>query len=832
MNKFFQPAQPLLPATQVEVAHPGVVFDLAYLVLHGATALPIRLKILLDRLLSVLTQDQEEIVTLQQFLRFGETRTIVELMFFQDLLVNGQSGHFEMGSPGSNHHFEKGSPESFHHFEKGSPASIHHFEKGSPATGHHFEKGSPSTGHHFEKGGPASVHHFVKSSPASVRHFEKGSPAGLHHFDNFPASLSMLLPFQFHSPSPLLGLAPPTRLGGLRRPGRVKQSEGPQHQSESSVSESGSLSVSPCGNLLSPVLAAVNGLGGGNGTGTKTMEPKPEYDESPMRSSSRQPHRDDDQQQPAGNHDDQRRHRRRPSYLVTNPELQKKNFGLSKNDNNNNTSSLSSSFSLSSYSSLSSSSPSSSSLSKLAQSLFCVVSRPSSSSSSSSSRRNDRLFPDVSSPPCSSSSLPKGRLFPEASPSLRKGRVCCGACGKSFYDRGTLKIHYNAVHLKIKHGCTVDGCGMVFSSLRSRNRHSANPNPRLHMATLRQAPTPHRYRDRETGQGDGTGRQDGETGQGDRTGRQDGETGRGDRTGRQDGETGQGDGTGRQDGEAANTHTHTYSQHTHIYSQHPHTYSQHTHTYDKPHKQQGPHNIATAVPLNHPRQQQQYTPLHSLLTHPANPTLAPHSNPEPDRPSSPDPHRGPIFPGTGHPSVGITAALSPLQTQLSVSSLGEVQPLSQFYHATLQIPPPPSSSSSLLAPFFSPSPSSSSLLDQLASSCGSKGGAKDLGSSNQGGWCASADPTPKKKPRKSSMPLKMEKKVTVATEECRGEGEEEEGGGGHRAEAVEQVARQRGTPTSQTVREQRRNEGGRPRGRTDGGGIRQTEHERREGKDG
>lgn len=45
---------------------------------------------------------------------------------------------------------------------------------------------------------------------------------------------------------------------------------------------------------------------------------------------------------------------------------------------------------------------------------------------------------------------------------------------------GTLKIHYNAVHLKIKHRCTVAGCTMVFSSLRSRNRHSANPNPRLH----------------------------------------------------------------------------------------------------------------------------------------------------------------------------------------------------------------------------------------------------------------------------------------------------------------------------------------------------------------
>lgn len=65
--------------------------------------------------------------------------------------------------------------------------------------------------------------------------------------------------------------------------------------------------------------------------------------------------------------------------------------------------------------------------------------------------------------------------------SLKKGRVFCTACEKTFYDKGTLKIHYNAVHLKIKYMCTIDGCNMMFSSLRSRNRHSANPNPRLHM---------------------------------------------------------------------------------------------------------------------------------------------------------------------------------------------------------------------------------------------------------------------------------------------------------------------------------------------------------------
>lgn len=77
---------------------------------------------------------------------------------------------------------------------------------------------------------------------------------------------------------------------------------------------------------------------------------------------------------------------------------------------------------------------------------------------------------------------PEAKAKPERNGlGTRKGRVFCTACEKTFYDKGTLKIHYSAVHLKVKHKCTVEGCNMEFSSLRSRNRHSANPNPRLHM---------------------------------------------------------------------------------------------------------------------------------------------------------------------------------------------------------------------------------------------------------------------------------------------------------------------------------------------------------------
>ena len=43
---------------QVEVVQPNIVFDIASLLLYGAQAAPIRLKILLDRLFSVLQHEE------------------------------------------------------------------------------------------------------------------------------------------------------------------------------------------------------------------------------------------------------------------------------------------------------------------------------------------------------------------------------------------------------------------------------------------------------------------------------------------------------------------------------------------------------------------------------------------------------------------------------------------------------------------------------------------------------------------------------------------------------------------------------------------------------
>lgn len=70
-------------------------------------------------------------------------------------------------------------------------------------------------------------------------------------------------------------------------------------------------------------------------------------------------------------------------------------------------------------------------------------------------------------------------------PSTGKKRIQCNVCFKTFCDKGALKIHFSAVHLKEMHKCTVDGCVMMFSSRRSRNRHSANPNPKLHSPYIR-----------------------------------------------------------------------------------------------------------------------------------------------------------------------------------------------------------------------------------------------------------------------------------------------------------------------------------------------------------
>lgn len=56
----------------------------------------------------------------------------------------------------------------------------------------------------------------------------------------------------------------------------------------------------------------------------------------------------------------------------------------------------------------------------------------------------------------------------ESGSNNNKKRVQCTKCQKTFCDKGALKIHNSAVHLKEMHRCTIPTCEMMFSSRRSR----------------------------------------------------------------------------------------------------------------------------------------------------------------------------------------------------------------------------------------------------------------------------------------------------------------------------------------------------------------------------
>lgn len=54
--------------------------------------------------------------------------------------------------------------------------------------------------------------------------------------------------------------------------------------------------------------------------------------------------------------------------------------------------------------------------------------------------------------------------------------ITCHVCQKVYSNKGTFRAHYKTVHLRLLHKCKVPGCDTSFSSVRSRNRHSQNPN--------------------------------------------------------------------------------------------------------------------------------------------------------------------------------------------------------------------------------------------------------------------------------------------------------------------------------------------------------------------
>ncbi|XP_037308075.2 zinc finger protein basonuclin-1 isoform X2 [Pungitius pungitius] len=389
-------------SSQVEIVHSNVVFDICSLMLYGTQAIPIRLKILLDRLFSVLKQEEviqilnaldwtlqdyirgyvlqdvagkvldrwaimtfeEEIATLQQFLRFGETKSIVELMALQD--KEGQA--VLVPSTRTN-------------------SDIRTF----------IERNTPRT-----------------AANLSTAKIDKLSSSSMHHFENFVNSMAFMLPFQ------LLGSVPAPFLGSPA--GAPQHPQHPQHQQHQQ----------PCHGSMEQQShrrddQSCDGLGRDN---PLTLSHPPES--SLLGSSS-----------VSFTADLERSGDRKMDIISATTKIEAEDFSTSDNYSEG---------------------PST----PCTPSMSSDITQMSPESKMRCLERNGSGGGGVS--------AGSGGVC-----SLKKGRVYCNACEKTFYDKGTLKIHYNAVHLKIKHKCTIDGCNMVFSSLRSRNRHSANPNPRLHM---------------------------------------------------------------------------------------------------------------------------------------------------------------------------------------------------------------------------------------------------------------------------------------------------------------------------------------------------------------
>lgn len=61
------------------------------------------------------------------------------------------------------------------------------------------------------------------------------------------------------------------------------------------------------------------------------------------------------------------------------------------------------------------------------------------------------------------------------------GDAECHVCGVRFRDNLVLKEHFEKVHPKEMFHCTIRGCDKIFSTRKSRNRHSQNENLHRHI---------------------------------------------------------------------------------------------------------------------------------------------------------------------------------------------------------------------------------------------------------------------------------------------------------------------------------------------------------------
>uniref|UniRef100_A0AAQ4QLH8 Zinc finger protein basonuclin-2 n=1 Tax=Gasterosteus aculeatus aculeatus TaxID=481459 RepID=A0AAQ4QLH8_GASAC len=391
-------ARPPSSGGPVEVALPGPVLDLSSLVLYGAQAVPVRLKILLDRLYSVLSPQQvghilhtlgwslgdyvrgymlqhpggkpldrwltappeEELLILQQFLRFGETRPIVELMTPQCLAAVGHVSDLQPSS---------------------APGGLR------PDGDAVVERVAGAFG--CSRGDLRPVCRYEKISLADHKDT-------VGHFEDFPEVASLLLPLPFPNSAhlappiqrlllrPLLHqeLLPPSKLTRCLR--RLSGAKPPERPEGGRAEGGGPISIVEPGSKVKadPEKPNTTDLQLAKQEDTSSISPSLSSPLAPSSSSSL--------------------HRSFSSSSSSPLRIPPKLHG-------------SSSFAFKSLPSFSSSF-----LCPLPNASFPSSLRPLASSSSS-------LCPLPSSL-CS---------LPSVSPAgVRKGRVCCGVCGKSFYDKG------------------------------------------------------------------------------------------------------------------------------------------------------------------------------------------------------------------------------------------------------------------------------------------------------------------------------------------------------------------------------------------------------------
>ncbi|GAB6018749.1 hypothetical protein CHUAL_000422 [Chamberlinius hualienensis] len=514
----------LYNCNQVEIVQPSIVFDIASLMLYGCQATPIRLKILLDRLFSVLqheevlqvlngfgwgyedyargyilqdtqgtvldkwtlaTRDEEPLI-LQQFLRFGETKAITQQILLQE---NNERPEYVVQSVRTDSEIKR--------FIERTNRIVHPFYRHSDGYLHHQSKPQQQQPSQPSQQPPPPP------PPPPQQQPPPPLPQSLHHHHHSQQQQQQQQPQVHHHHHSHPTLPPPlqsTQSSNLQQPTNKSLNRLPSTGSNS-------------GHNLSP-------------TGSSRSFGSPVNCTSPM---SISPLNRLQNMQP---YDFRRENRNSPDVIRSSAESQPSAFHLSTGNKRPPTPTQPSSNSVISGGSgsvalhlasmgctsptpplnatpslppLSSSIAHSSNSSQIGNSDLSGTDGGSDEEDTMNSALNlsrsathESIYATKKVKHLRKSANPmKRRWNPNAigaivsHPTSGKKRVQCQVCYKTFCDKGALKIHFSAVHLREMHKCTVVGCNMMFSSRRSRNRHSANPNPKLHSPHLRRKISPH-----------------------------------------------------------------------------------------------------------------------------------------------------------------------------------------------------------------------------------------------------------------------------------------------------------------------------------------------------